>query len=121
MTKTELIVCTTCGYADRDEQGRSRGERLQRALADRLGAQAESVEVHGAKCFMACDRRCNVHLRADGKMSYLIGDLDADNENALASLLEYVDRYRESDTGVVPYGKWPEGIGKRFVCRIPPR
>lgn len=120
MTTTELIVCTSCGYSDRDDEGRTRGERLQRELLRRLEHREGAVAVRGTACFMACGRGCNVHLRAAGKMGYIIGDLDPASPSSVDTLLDYVAHYSNSDGGVVPYANWPEGIGKKFVCRIPP-
>jgi len=120
MSTTELIVCTTCGYSDRDASGRTRGEQLQRSLARAFEAEDGAVEVRGAKCFMACGRGCNVHVRAPGKMGYLVGDLDPNNEDSVATFVDYLAKYRETDTGVVPYKEWPEGIGRHFICRVPP-
>jgi predicted metal-binding protein len=68
---------------------------------------------------MACTRHCTVHLRAAGKINYVIGDFEPTADSA-ATLLDYIAKYQLSATGQVPYNTWPQGIKGHFIARTPP-
>ena len=119
LSKTQIIVCSTCGYSDRDERGRTRGERLRCDLAEKVGSQPGAVEVTATKCLMACDKGCNVLVRSPNKVGYVLSHLEP-SEESMELLLSYVAEYNATDDGVVAYKRWPDGIGEKFLCRIPP-
>jgi predicted metal-binding protein len=118
----ELFVCDTCRYRpdQRECEGRSGGvqlaEHLERQLSD---APIAGVQLRRVSCLMACSRHCTVHIRSAGKFGYLIGDFPPDAASA-ATVLTYVDLYRQSDTGQVPYRSWPQAIKGHFIARTPP-
>lgn len=118
---TTLYICETCRFSEQapeDEQGR-RGGALLAEQVERLAADDPSLTVRRMRCLMACRRYCVAHIRAPGKMGYVIGDFPPQAESA-ATLLEYARHYRQSDTGVVPFAHWPEGIKGHFIARVPP-
>jgi predicted metal-binding protein len=122
MTTTTLYVCETCRFTPslRDHEGRTGGEILFAALAEQLHATPLiDLRLASTRCLMACARHCSVHLRAPGKISYVIGDFTPDRESA-ETLLDYIGKYQQSATGQVPYSTWPEGIKGHFVARMPP-
>ena len=51
-------------------------------------------------------------------MGYVLGDL-APERSAVEALVGYLLAYRGSDSGVVAYRDWPDGVKGRFVARIP--
>jgi predicted metal-binding protein len=118
----ELFVCDTCRFRpdQRECDGRSGGvhfaEHIERRLRD---APVAGVRLHRISCLMACSRHCTVHVRSAGKLGYVIGDFAPDAASAV-TLLEYVDLYRQSETGVVPYRSWPNAIKGHFIARTPP-
>ncbi|HWK49723.1 MAG TPA: DUF1636 domain-containing protein [Steroidobacter sp.] len=118
----ELFVCDTCRYRPdlRECEGRSGGvhfaEQLERRLRE---APIAGVHLRRVSCLMACSRHCTVHVRSAGKFGYFIGDFTPDAASA-ATLLDYVDLYRQSDTGQVPYRSWPQAIKGHFIARTPP-
>jgi predicted metal-binding protein len=121
--KPAIIVCETCSYSKTQQEwnGRRGGELLLEAV-ERLAAKLpgrDRFEVRPTRCLMACERHCNVHLRALEKICYVIGDLSPDEKGA-AIILDYFLKYLESETGSVKYRSWPEGIKGRFIARIPP-
>lgn len=118
MPTTELIVCQTCDYsqdADTPHGGSVLFDKLQQALKQN---PIDNLQLSSISCMMSCDRSCNVHLRSSGKISYLIGDLDASTEH-IAMLLDYLKLYQHSDNGQVAYKLWPELIKGKFVARLP--
>src|SRR5262249_14250410 len=91
-------------------------EHLERLMA-RLGIRG--VSLARMSCLMACTRHCTVHLRAPGKLGYVIGDFEPTEASAQV-VFDYVAHYRESPTGQVPYRLWPPGIKGHFIARTPP-
>jgi len=117
-----LFICDTCRFkADmREQEGRTGGaifaEHVERSIA-RL--QIESLDLRRVSCLMACTRHCTAHLRAPGKLGYLIGDFEPTASSA-ETLLDYVKKYQQSETGQVPYKTWPSAIKGHFIARTPP-
>ncbi len=118
---TTLYVCETCRYSvdEQELDGRRGGELLAEHVEAQLALNGDSIELRRTRCLMACNRHCTVHLRAPGKISYVIGDFEPVAESA-ETLLDYARNYQQSETGMVPYKTWPEGIKGHFVARVPP-
>lgn len=119
-----VVVCSTCrASADaREDDGGRRGGAL---LADALRAvQKEEPELAGVAvqempCLFACQRHCTVHIRAPGKVGYVLGDFTPDRDAAHA-ILTYATRHAASEEGVVRYAQWPDGVKGHFIVRTPP-
>lgn len=121
MSTTTLYVCETCRFApdEREHAGRTGGEIFFAALNEQLNAAPlADLRIKSTRCLMACNRHCTVHLRAPGKINYVIGDFAPDRE-AAATLIDYIGKYQQSATGQVPYNTWPQGIKGHFVARTP--
>lgn len=119
-----VVVCSTCRLSAEqreDDQGRRGGALLVDAL--RAVQQAEpalaDVEVQDMACLFACQRHCAVHIRAPGKIGYVLGGF-APAEDQARAILEYATRHAQSAEGVVPYGEWPQGVKGHFITRTPP-
>lgn len=119
-----VVVCATCRLtADtREDAGGQRGGAL---LAATLRAVQQDepdlagVAVQEMPCLFACKRHCTVHIRAPGKVGYVLGDFTPDREAALA-ILRYARHHADSVEGVVPYALWPDGVKGHFITRTPP-
>ncbi|MFT3931078.1 MAG: DUF1636 domain-containing protein [Spongiibacteraceae bacterium] len=121
-TSTTLYVCETCRYNkdSREHEGREGGSILLEHLHQRAAEIAISnLRIVATRCLMACARHCTVHLRAPGKINYVIGDFEPTAENA-ETVLDYAAKYQQSATGQVPYSTWPQGIKGHFIARTPP-
>src|SRR4029077_5918281 len=95
-----LYVCETCRY-DQDErmhEGREGGAILFEHLQRQASLQASDVVIKTTRCLMACTRHCTVHLRAPGKINYVIGSFEPTADSA-ATLLDYAAKYQLSETG----------------------
>jgi len=118
-----LYVCATCRYTRADEcepNGKTGGELLADELRLQLDDHArDGIELRRFDCLMACSRHCVVHLRAPGKIGYVIGDLPPTTEGARA-LLFYTRKYQQSSDGLVPYVDWPDAIKEHVIARVPP-
>jgi predicted metal-binding protein len=114
--RAEIVACFTCGSSDRDSEGRTRGERLIAALAAQV-ARPE-VAVSSVRCLWSCSQSCAVHVRAAGKVSYVLARLEPNDETA-GALLDWSALYARSTDGAVPFKTWPQALRGHFVCRIP--
>jgi predicted metal-binding protein len=118
-----VVACNTCRFsadARDDAEGARGGARLVEALR---AVQAEpdyaGVAVQEMPCLFACQDFCTVHLRAPGKVGYVLGRFEPSAEAARA-ILDYAKLYAESDAGQVPYRSWPAGVKGHFLTRTPP-
>ena len=119
-----IVVCNTCRLsADRreDAEGRRGGALLAEALRAAQAASADlaRVEVQEMACLFACQRHCTVHIRAPGRIGYVLGGFTPDAASAEA-ILEYARLHAESEEGMVRYADWPAGVKGHFIVRTPP-
>lgn len=124
---TEITICDTCKFPDGapSRGGRTAGETFLAALHDALATLAPEdrarLRVRPFSCLMNCSRSCSAAVSAaDGtnKVSYVMGDFEPD-QAAAEALIGYALGHASSDTGVVPYKTWPEGVKGHFVARVP--
>lgn len=119
----ELVVCSTCRHsaeARDDADGRRGGASLAEALrALQAEPGYEQVAVDEMPCLFACQAHCAVHLRAPGKVGYVLGRF-VPGEDAARALLDYAAAYARSDWGQVPFRDWPAGVKGHFLTRTPP-
>ena len=115
-----VVACNTCRLAPavREDDGRTGGALLVAAL--RRVQQSESryagIAVQEMSCLFACAEYCTVHLRAPGKVSYVLGRFSPD-EAAARAILDYAVHYAASEHGEVPFRDWPEGVKGHFITR----
>ena len=115
-----VVVCNTCRVSaeDRETAGGERGGALL-AAALRALAAGTGVAIQEMPCLFNCAQHCSVHLRAPGKIGYVLGRFEPTDEAARA-ILDYAIAYAASADGVVPYRQWPEGVKGHFIVRVPP-
>lgn len=121
---TALVVCSTCRLspdAREDGEGHRGGALLAEALRREREVSPEfaQVAIEEMACLFACSRHCTVHLRAPGKVGYVLGDFTPDAQAARA-LLEYAAHHAASAEGQVPFRDWPQGVKGHFIVRTPP-
>lgn len=97
------------------------GARLAAALraVQASDPRYAGVAVQDMPCLFACQDFCTVHLRAPGKVSYVLGRFTPD-EAAARAILDYAVHYAASDHGRVPFAQWPQGVKGHFITRSPP-
>ncbi len=115
---TWITICDTCKMEGWEATGATEtdGERLAALVEAAAGAPLRTRRV---SCLMGCSHGCNVAIQAEGKLSYTLGRFTPDTEAAEA-ITAYAALHSESETGVVPYRQWPEGVKGHFVTRHPP-
>lgn len=119
-----MVVCNTCrsprGCCD-DAEGRTDGAKLADQLRRVQATQANysGVAIQEMPCLFACSEACTVHLRAPGKVGYVLGRFEPDEADARA-ILDYAAAYARSEWGEVAFEDWPEGVKGHFITRNPP-
>ncbi|MDX3806044.1 DUF1636 family protein [Bosea thiooxidans] len=115
-----IHVCTACrrARADLPEGYDQPGLALAEALAERLTAKGSAISVLPVECLAVCKRPCTVAFAADGKWTYLIGDLDTDTH--LDEIVGVAEAYAASANGIVPWKERPQSFRKGVVARVPP-
>lgn len=119
-----IVACNTCRLsADRreDSEGRRGGALLVAALRSVQASDPRyaAIAVQEMPCLFACTEFCTIHLRAPGKVSYVLGRFAPDEEAARA-ILDYAVHYAASEHGRVPFRDWPQGVKGHFITRAPP-
>jgi predicted metal-binding protein len=123
-TGPSVIACSTCRHSaeeQTDETGRRGGARLVEALREAQVADPRyaGIAIEEMACLFACAQHCTVHLRAPGKVGYVLGRFRPDAE-AARSILDYALAHAASEEGSVPYRQWPDGVKGHFIVRVPP-
>lgn len=113
-----VVACSTCRN---DGSGTRGGVRLAEALRTVKASDDRyaGIQVQTMACLFACGDHCTVHLRGPGRIGYVLGRFDPDEEAARA-ILDYAVHYAASDSGQVRYADWPEGVKGHFITRSPP-
>ncbi len=119
-----IVACNTCRHsqeAREDEGGVRGGVRMVEALQAARGSDPRyaGIAVQEMPCLFACTEFCTVHLRAPGKVGYVLGRF-VPGEEAATALLDYAVHYAASEHGRVPFKQWPQGVKGHFITRTPP-
>jgi predicted metal-binding protein len=120
-TGVTIFVCVSCrrrlGEAEDDFD--HPGPRLVEALDRHIGETgAQGLTIEPVECLAVCKRPCTLALRAAGKWTYLVGDLDP--EQHVAEIAEAALSYGRSENGIVPWKERPATFRRGVVARIPP-
>ncbi len=119
-----VVACNTCRLsadAREDDAGQRGGVRMVAALraVQASDGRYAAIAVQEMPCLFACTDHCTVHLRAPGKVGYVLGRFTPDDDAARA-ILDYAVHYADSDHGRVPFKQWPQGVKGHFITRTPP-
>ncbi|MFM7406882.1 MAG: DUF1636 family protein [Cuspidothrix sp.] len=120
--KHTLFVCTTCGgkWENGKRVGESSGEKLLQQLQE-LAQDREMQDkfcIQGVECMSACSHSCVVAFAAEGKSTYLFGDLPVDNSTS--AILECASLYYAKADGSLLWTERPEPLKKGVLAKIPP-
>ncbi|MBL4806818.1 MAG: DUF1636 domain-containing protein [Rhodobacteraceae bacterium] len=115
---TTILVCDTCRYSKAEKlfNERTGGEILADLLETAAGA---GIRIKRHSCLMGCDNHCNIAIRDNGKLTYVLGRFNPTQDSADA-IAEFAAGFTASDTGRVPFREWPQGVKGHFVSRVPP-
>ncbi|WFU15403.1 DUF1636 domain-containing protein [Bradyrhizobium sp. CB3481] len=111
---TFVSVCITCKTAD---GGAVVGPDMFEAVKAAIGS-SDHVQVRPVQCLSVCKRPATVAVSSADGYTFLFGDLQT--ESGTAALVAFVESYRTSDYGLVPWRERAEVLRKGMVARVPP-
>lgn len=116
---TTITICDTCKRDDwiTRSMDLTDGERLA-ALIEAAAEGKPGVVTRRHSCLMGCDHGCNIAIQADQKITYVLGRFEPDKDSA-AAIVDYAHLHSESETGIVAFRSWPQGVKGHFVSRLP--
>jgi len=121
MTTATIFVCISCrrSLGDGEESFDQPGRVLIEAIEARLQDDGHGrVSVSGVDCLAVCKRPCTIALTANGKWTYLIGDLDPDTQ--VDEIVAAARSFAASENGIVPWRERPASFRKGVIARVPP-
>ena len=107
-----VSVCITCKSADGSAVV---GPELCAAVK---AAVDPDVQVRGVQCLGVCKRPATATVTSPDGYTFVFGDLDT--TNGTAALVSFVQSYKMSGYGLVPWRQRAEVLRKGMVARIPP-
>lgn len=113
--RTIVSVCVTCKAAD---GANPVGPDLFESVRAAIGGSDRSVLVRQVQCLGVCKRPATVAVTSADGYTFLFGDLQT--ESGTAALVSFVDSYRKSDYGLVPWRERADVLRKGMVARVPP-
>jgi predicted metal-binding protein len=116
-----LFVCTSCAsvWQDGKRIGESGGQKLLNQLQHLVQdwELRDHFSIQAVECMSACNRSCVVAFAAEGKVTYLFGDLASDA--SISAVLECASKYYAKQDGLLPWSERPEPLKKGILARIP--
>lgn len=116
-----IFVCISCGRRA-DEGGivtEGPGPRFFEALSQSLPDGGDAVLwVKPVECLAVCKRPCTVAFAAEGKWTYIVGDLS--EAVHIGDVVSAAISYALSENGIVPWKERPPAFRKGVVARVPP-
>jgi predicted metal-binding protein len=109
-----VSVCVTCKTADGSAVV---GPGMYAAVKAAIDADA-NVMVRPVQCLSVCKRPATVAVSSPDGYTFLFGDLET--ESGTAALKSFVQSYRKSDYGLVPWRERADVLRKGMVARVPP-
>lgn len=116
-SEVTIFVCVACRRGD-DADARP-GAAFIDALREKLTAEkGAAIRVEPVECLAVCKRPATVALAGEGKWTYVVGDLEA--EEHLDEVIASARAFAASENGIVPWKERPQSFRKGVVSRTPP-
>ena len=104
----QLLVCISC-----------HGGEPARTLIGRLAAALPGFSIGGIACMSGCTRPCALAFRADGKASYLFGDIDP--AAPIDDIVAFARAYQAQPDGWITDARSLGRLRIGAIARIPVR
>lgn len=120
--KPILSICLTCrdGREEGHEDVRG-GTRLAAAVMRRIErTKSSGFELRGVRCMSQCKRSCIASICANGRFTYVFGDLDPETPDHLDALIMLSRRYLKAPEGFLSRAERPEPLRASILGRLPP-
>ena len=113
-----ILICRDCRHWDSAcRPGLAMVTRLRTAINAAGGAPAQLVHVGSTTCMAGCDRPCTVAFQAEGKATYLFGDIDPKAD--IDALVTFALQYQRSGNGLFRAVERPGKLARTALARIP--
>ncbi len=109
-----VSVCITC----RAEGGEIVGPEICAATVDAFASADASVLVRPVQCLGVCKRPATVSVTCPDGYTFIFGNLDV--ADGTPALVAFVNAYKTSNYGLVPWRERAQILRKGMVARIPP-
>ena len=120
-TKPILSICMTCRDGREDACDARGGARLARRVAERLARNNDpQIQLRGVQCMSQCKRSCIISLAAEGRFTYVFGELDSDDDTYVDALFELVSQYSIAPEGFLERKYRPSPLQSSILGRLPP-
>jgi predicted metal-binding protein len=97
------------------------GSRLARRVAEKLAWDHDpQMRLRGVQCMSQCKRSCIVSLAAEGRFTYVFGELDPDDDIHVEALFELVSQYSKAPEGFLERKDRPAPLKASILGRLPP-
>jgi len=111
-----VFVCTACGFSEIPDQ-LSDGQKLHNSLKS-LTSNLTQINISPVDCLAVCERSVTVAFTAPGKWTYVIGDVDPENDET--DIISVAKAVLQSSHGVPAMNERPPFFRKGVISRIPP-
>lgn len=116
---TCITVCDTCRRRDTNPLAAERDGSRFAARVEAAAKGAADITVRRHSCFIHCATACNLEVHAEGKLTYILGKFQPEDQDP-APLLAFARLHAASPSGSVPFSQWPDGLQQHFIERRPP-
>jgi predicted metal-binding protein len=110
-----ISVCVSC--RDAGDPERRPGADFLDAMRARLVERGLPFRAEAVECLAVCKRPTTIALAAEGKWTYVIGDIDA---QSIDEAIDAAQRFAESENGIVAWKDRPACFKKGVISRTPP-
>ena len=119
--KPILSICMTCRDGREGACDTRGGSRLARRVAEKLALGSDQqMQLRGVQCMSQCKRSCIVSLAAEGRFTYVFGELDPDDDTHVDALFELVSQYLKAPEGFLERKDRPAPLQASILGRLPP-
>ena len=115
-----IYICSECQFAGaakaeaKDSLSARLGDALRQAVCS---ADLATFEILGVACMAGCGYPCTVAFQAQGKASYLFGDIQDDED--IEALAAFACQYAGSSDGWTSTTSRPAALSQKTLARIP--
>ena len=119
--KPILSICMTCRDGREGACDSRGGSSLARRVAEKLARENDPQKrLRGVQCLSQCKRSCIVSLAAEGRFTYVFGELDPDDATHVDALFELASRYSKAPEGFLERKDRPAPLQASILGRLPP-
>ena len=119
--KPTLSICMTCRDGREGACDTRGGSRLARRVAEKLARDNDpQMQLRGVQCMSQCKRSCIISLAAEGRFTYVFGELDPDDDTHVEALFELVRQYSKAPEGFLKRKDRPAPLQASILGRLPP-